>query len=554
MDQNGKYRELSNLIIESLEGVISNDNATELKRMLSQDPQALKYYLNIIDNYTILHHSSDLCSRDHSDKKTDKNYLSTELWNELAEDELTAPSIYIEKPVSHIQEPISDKPVNVKREVSRLAIYSLMLATAALLPFIILVLFAPVHPVVGILTDSINAEWITDHEVPAIGDVVREGELTLTKGLAEITFSNGAVVVVESPAIIELQGPKSMFVSSGTITAVVSEYATGFTVDTPSATIVDLGTEFGVDVKGDGACSLSMFKGKANLIAGRKDQKKTSQIIVEKQARSVDYKTGHVEDIAFNDKGYVRYIDSQSGLIWRGEKLDLADIVGGGNGFGTGTIGEWIDQSTGHRSQIYNNKSQVAKGAIHLVESLPFIDCVFIPSGGTGAVEISSKGHVFTDCPVTSGNTSENISNGGWINPSSTIKQYAMKLGGKVYGTAGQPAIYMHANSGITFDLQAIRSSLPDDVRLNNFSALCGISENAPQYSKTRGTADFYVLVDGIKRFEAKQMTPDLTPERVQIQINENYHFLTLITTDLDGISSQDWCLYAEPIIGLSLE
>jgi hypothetical protein len=36
-------------------------------------------------------------------------------------------------------------------------------------------------------------------------------------------------------------------------------------------------------------------------------------------------------------------------------------------------------------------------------------------------------------------------------------------VGREIYGTSACPAIFMHANFGITFDLKAIREDLPQD-------------------------------------------------------------------------------------------
>ena len=552
MNANGySLTRLYDLGLRALEDVITDKEFTELSEILAGDSGAVEKYFDLMMAHTSFCKLSNRILSD-TDEHI-KSIYEPSLWQEMLEYEKTAVAVE-EEPTEKSVEPWQGmvKVEKPKRVMSRFSIYTLALSAAAVLLFMVMVLLSPVRPIVATLTDSINAEWISEEEIPADGEVLRQGELTLARGFAEITFDNGAVVVVEGPAIIELESPKAMFVTSGKISAVVSDYATGFTVNTLSASIVDLGTEFGVSVEGDGSCSLHMFKGKANLIAGKKDQRKIGQIVNVNEARSVDYMTGVVEEIKLSEKGFVRQIDSENGFTWRGERLNLADVVGGGNGLGTGLVGGSINPATGQTSEVYDNRTRTTDGKCHLVESLPFVNSVFIPSGGIGPVEISSERHVFSDCPVTDGNVLENISNSGLIHPSGA-KPYPMMLGGKEYGISGQPAIYMHANSGITFDLENIRSAFPG-MKLDNFSALCGVSENTSEYTDSDGTADFYVLVDGVKRFETKKIASDPTPERVKILIEQKDRFLTLITTDSDGVSSLDWCLYAEPMLELSIE
>ena len=52
-----------------------------------------------------------------------------------------------------------------------------------------------------------------------------------------------------------------MFLKRGKLTAKVAGRAKGFTVETPSATLVDLGTEFAADVDRDGNGEVHVFRG-----------------------------------------------------------------------------------------------------------------------------------------------------------------------------------------------------------------------------------------------------------------------------------------------------
>ena len=81
-----------------------------------------------------------------------------------------------------------------------------------------------------------------------MGKPLSLGRHRLVLGIAEISFRNGAVVVLEAPAELEIVGPARAFVHSGQVVVRAEGDAKGFVLETPRATVVDLGTEFGVKV------------------------------------------------------------------------------------------------------------------------------------------------------------------------------------------------------------------------------------------------------------------------------------------------------------------
>ena len=309
--------ELYELVIAMHEGDITEEQFEVLNRKLKHKDEAHRYMeFNLIFSELSCPSAVDYFFNQESDdflsEEDDLGVLDNKLWQALAENEKMAPGILVEKPIEKSVDPRLGlmKVEKLERKISRLSVYTLILSAAAMLFLMILVLSSPIRPVVATLTDSINAEWISEDEIPAKWDVLKQGELTLVRGLAEITFDDGAVVVVEAPAMFKLESPKSMFLSSGKISAVVSERATGFEVNTLSARIIDIGTEFGVSVEGDGSCSLHMFKGMASLIAGQKGKVRTSQIVNANEARSVDMMTGVVQNIALDKYNIVRRMPS----------------------------------------------------------------------------------------------------------------------------------------------------------------------------------------------------------------------------------------------------
>ncbi|MGD0518940.1 MAG: LamG-like jellyroll fold domain-containing protein, partial [Thermoguttaceae bacterium] len=93
-------------------------------------------------------------------------------------------------------------------------------------------------------------------------------QLQLEKGIAHITYSNGALVVLEGPVSFIVDSEKSGFLSRGKLTARAdTKQLRQFTILTPDARFVDLGTEFGVMIDDKGRAAIAVFAGKVNAEA-----------------------------------------------------------------------------------------------------------------------------------------------------------------------------------------------------------------------------------------------------------------------------------------------
>ena len=74
--------------------------------------------------------------------------------------------------------------------------------------------------------------------------------------------------MLEGPVSYTVDSPKSGFLSRGKLTARAdTEESRQFTIDTPSARFVDLGTEFGVMIDDQGRSAVAVFSGKVNAEA-----------------------------------------------------------------------------------------------------------------------------------------------------------------------------------------------------------------------------------------------------------------------------------------------
>jgi ferric-dicitrate binding protein FerR (iron transport regulator) len=114
--------------------------------------------------------------------------------------------------------------------------------------------------VVATLTNTVGCIWETP-EPPVKGSALKPGRLELSAGMAELTFRDGAVVLVEAPAVLEIVDATRGYLLNGRIVVRVPKPAVGFVIDTPRARVLDLGTEFGVGVGNSGDTLVQVFDG-----------------------------------------------------------------------------------------------------------------------------------------------------------------------------------------------------------------------------------------------------------------------------------------------------
>jgi hypothetical protein len=106
--------------------------------------------------------------------------------------------------------------------------------------------------------------------------------------------------------------------------------------------------------------------------------------------------------------------------------------------------------------------------------------------------------------------------------------------------------ILLHASTGITFDLEAIRRAHPG-ARILRFRAAVANTETA----ELNDRADIWVLVDGKPRFQRREINGRSGVLWVSVPIGIKERFLTLATTDGgDGIS-HDWIIFGDPRLEL---
>jgi hypothetical protein len=256
------------------------------------------------------------------------------------------------------------------------------------------------------------------------------------------------------------------------------------------------------------------------------------------------------------------------------DKLSLVDMVAGGDGFGAHLAGA-IDPLTGQRDYEESPSNVKHKGPdkkgrtlFHTTSWHPTIDSVFIPSRTGRDVQIDSIGHK-VDLPANTGRTWGPI----WArNNDSLVASDASDFWGdsvlanrengalkELIGRLKQSnsgLVGIHANVGMTFDLQSVRllhRRLPLE-----FTGTVANIENSREMPPVKQIdprlASFHVYVDGELRYQRLNFGLDDGNEAFSAALTPTDRFLTIISTDGGGSDYFDHVVLIDPVIGLAKE
>ena len=112
---------------------------------------------------------------------------------------------------------------------------------------------------VAVITAIDDVTWTNQPRV--LGEPLPPCRLSLEGGSLGIAFADGARVVLRGPAEFDVHSGSRGELLAGGLSARIPPGAEGFVIDTPSVEVVDLGTEFGVRVGGNGIADVRVFKG-----------------------------------------------------------------------------------------------------------------------------------------------------------------------------------------------------------------------------------------------------------------------------------------------------
>jgi len=108
-----------------------------------------------------------------------------------------------------------------------------------------------------------------------VGQRVVLQKLRMDTGSLRFRISSGAVLDVEGPVALEFVNPMRVRLLRGSATTDVGSEAKGFVVETANATVLDIGTRFGVSYADDGSTDIVVLEGEVQVY--RAGQPKTPE-------------------------------------------------------------------------------------------------------------------------------------------------------------------------------------------------------------------------------------------------------------------------------------
>ena len=164
------------------------------------------------------------------------------------------------------------------------------------------------------ITATRNCLWNGSSQDLGFGATLVAGQrLDLAAGLVEVTFIDGAQVVLEGPVKFDVKATDLAELHEGRIAAVVPERARGFEVATHGLSVVDLGTEFGMLAEGE-ETEVHVFRGlvMAYVLDAAGQQVRTVELNTSEAAR-ITPASSMVASIPARDDAFVRSLSVVSG-------------------------------------------------------------------------------------------------------------------------------------------------------------------------------------------------------------------------------------------------
>jgi hypothetical protein len=219
-------------------------------------------------------------------------------------------------------------------------------------------------------------------------------------------------------------------------------------------------------------------------------------------------------------------------------QIDLGDIAVGGDGTGSAQQGLGLRVTDGQfvPPTEFGGSYWFGSSLFLPTPGLPYVDGVFSPNSTT---TISSTNMTFA-FPDTGGWVWDTLRNAGAVyepdvNPPHL---HLIQLGDQP--GMNRKGLGIHANQGITYNLDALRTS---GATFDRVAGVGGLNFSALQ---APGDFELWILVDGVESYHQIFANNALTYEPFSIDLSSGSHFLTIATTDYDYSNYADHAVIAD--------
>ncbi|MEM6506060.1 MAG: FecR domain-containing protein [Planctomycetota bacterium] len=168
---------------------------------------------------------------------------------------------------------------------------------------------APRPQSVGRLTRVADVVWPATSEFAAgsAGSRITPGPIRFEAGYLELELERGGSIFVEGPAELDVINDNHVRLLAGSLAATVPPSAMGFTVDTPTSRLIDIGTEFGVRCDPDsGDTTVQVYQGEVKAVAVREGEL-AGPFVPLLEGEAAEIRVGEeLERVAFQQQRFTR--------------------------------------------------------------------------------------------------------------------------------------------------------------------------------------------------------------------------------------------------------
>ncbi|MCC6492432.1 MAG: FecR domain-containing protein [Pirellulales bacterium] len=292
MNDRDENRRFESLLGRLLEGGLNDEDRLEFGRFLEHDPSRRFQYLDYCQMHGLL--------------RAEHGLLSS--WQEFDEElpPLNAPR---QKPAWRGLRSL----VGVGVAAAVVAVLAAVVARSSRIPP------ATSTPpfrgdVVARLQKQVDARFLyvpAGEAAPPAGTAMPQGAYELCRGIIELQSESGVVLTLEAPASFTLLDRQGVRIDRGRVAAHVPRQATGFRVEIPNGTVIDLGTDFAVDAVQGEKSEVHVFNGKVQInLSGSKARGASPLHLTTGEAASIDYATGMPSGIDLDEQRFLRNLAS----------------------------------------------------------------------------------------------------------------------------------------------------------------------------------------------------------------------------------------------------
>jgi hypothetical protein len=165
------------------------------------------------------------------------------------------------------------------------------------------------------LRKQVRAQFVygpNGETTPPAASLMPQGTYELQSGIVELELDSGVSLTIEGPAVFTLADNQCIRIENGRIAAHVPKEATGFRVETASATVVDLGTDFAVEAVSGKNSEVHVFNGEVRVnLHGSKTTSARPLTLTTGEAARIDFVTGMPSGINLDDQRFLRHLESE---------------------------------------------------------------------------------------------------------------------------------------------------------------------------------------------------------------------------------------------------